>query len=1043
MTHKSERPPNFRLLFEAVPTPILVCLPNEQFTLVAVSDAYLQATWTTRESIIGRPFFEVFPDNPHDPSATGVRNLRASLQRVLATRVPDRMPIQKYDIRMPEGGFEERHWRPRNTPVFSQDGDITHIIHHAEDVTEAVRLRREGGEAKLVEAAIRETSEWFSTTLNSIGDAVVATDFSGRVTFMNGVAEKITGWTLSEARGRPLERIFVIMNETTRIPVANPVQKVLTSGKIQGLANHTILIARDGSELPIDDSAAPITDDEGHITGVVLVFHDVREKRESENALAASEEFSRRVIESSPDCLKVLDLDARLMSMNESGRRLMGIDDFAPHVGRDWLEFWSEDVRGTVSKALEKAKQGEVANFQCSSPTLKGVDKWWEVTLSPILDAERKPQRLLSVSRDITERVQANAERERLLAESDRERRIYHAALSNTPDLVYVFDLDHRFIYANEALLSMWGKSWDEAIGKNCLELGYESWHAEMHDREIEQVVATRRPIRGEVPFTGTNGRRIYDYIFTPVIQADGSVQAVAGTTRDVTERKRAEDELKVSEQRFRMTADNAPVLIWLAGTDKLCYWFNKPWLEFTGRSMNQEFGDGWVEGIHPDDVDRCMAIYHSSFDARRPFKIDYRLRHRSGQYRWVIDNGIPLFDVDHVFTGFIGSCVDIQDRIAAEEELRENDRRKDEFLAMLAHELRNPLSAIGNAVTVLQMSNDPDNSRFAKDVITRQLKHLTRLIDDLLDVSRISRGKIELRTDVLDATPILDSAVATVLPLIDERMHRLDVSIDRGKLWVNVDPTRLEQVLVNLLNNAAKYSEDAGHISLSARKDGRHVVITVLDQGVGIPPEKLPQMFELFAQGDRSLARSEGGLGIGLTVVKKLVELHGGSITAQSEGLGKGSEFTIRLLAATRPVVSRNAVENLDGKPSSKARILVVDDNVDTVRGMARLLKLIGHEVRTAHDGHEALKVAREFEPEIILLDIGLPGMDGYTVAARLRQETRCKDTVIVAMSGYGQEEDKRRSKEAGFDHHLIKPLDHDALLTLLSTGGTNTKRA
>lgn len=251
--------------------------------------------------------------------------------------------------------------------------------------------------------------------------------------------------------------------------------------------------------------------------------------------------------------------------------------------------------------------------------------------------------------------------------------------------------------------------------------------------------------------------------------------------------------------------------------------------------------------------------------------------------------------------------------------------------------------------------------------------------------------------------------------------------------------PTRLclEQVVVNLLNNAAKYSEHGGHIQLFARNDGGDILIIVRDRGVGIPPDKLPRMFELFAQGDRSLARSEGGLGIGLTIVKKLVEMHGGNIVARSAGVGRGSEFTIRLPAAKRPAFTEVNASGSNVAANKKARVLIVDDNIDTARGMERLLKLTGHETATADDGREALQVARVFRPEFILLDIGLPGMDGYEVAARMREEEWCKNAVIVAVSGYGQDEDRRRSTEAGFDHHLIKPLDHDALLSLISPTG------
>ncbi len=354
----------------------------------------------------------------------------------------------------------------------------------------------------------------------------------------------------------------------------------------------------------------------------------------------------------------------------------------------------------------------------------------------------------------------------------------------------------------------------------------------------------------------------------------------------------------------------------------------------------------------------------------------------------------------------------------------------------MLAHELRNPLAAIGSAVGVSARSGLREHIDWSMGVITRQMNHLTRLIDDLLDVSRISRGKIELRKQIHDLSLVVESAAATVKPLVDERQHALFATIDRGNLWVNADPTRLEQVIVNLLNNAAKYSENAGKIWLMAYNLGGDVVVSVKDQGIGIAPEKLPLMFELFAQGDRTLARSEGGLGIGLTIVKKLVEMHGGSVTAQSDGPGKGSAFTIRLPAASRPAAPAAAGDSPKKSKGGKCRVLVVDDNLDTAQGMASILNLLGHEVFTAHNGPEALKAASVHQPDFILLDIGLPGMNGYEVATRLRQEESSKNAFIVAVSGYGQEEDLRRSKVAGFDRHLIKPVDLESFIELLATG-------
>ncbi|WP_165250990.1 hybrid sensor histidine kinase/response regulator [Paludisphaera soli] len=633
------------------------------------------------------------------------------------------------------------------------------------------------------EDRVRAERRRYRATVDSIGDAVVAADAEGRVEFLNGVAEGLTGWTLAEARGARIGDVFVVVDEATRGPVANPAEEVLRTGRV-GLANQAVLIARGGAERFIDANAAPIVEDD-RVAGVVLVF------------------------------------------------------------------------------------------------------------------------------RDVTDRVKAAADRER------------------------------------------------------------------------------------------------------------------------------AEEEVRASERRFRLTADNAPVLIWLAGPDGGRSWFNKPWLEFTGRTMEQEAGRGWAEGVHPDDRDRCLRVLDESARAGSPFKMDYRLRRRDGEYRWIVDDGVPLGGRDGEAAGSIGSCVDIQDRVAAEEELKENDRRKDEFLAMLAHELRNPMAAVGNAVAVLEASDAPEDVAFATGVIGRQTRHLTRLIDDLLDVSRISRGKIRLRKERIDAAAVLDAAVASARPLIERRGHDLEVAVDRGRLVLDADPTRLEQMVVNLLNNAAKFSDDGGLVRLSARREGEEVVIRVEDQGIGIPPEKLRQVFELFAQGDRSLARSEGGLGIGLTVVRKLAELHGGTVEVRSEGPGRGSEFTIRLPAADglgedAPAPGATA-ERPRGGP---LRILVVDDNMDSATGLAKLLRLLGHRVETAYTGPESLAAAREHSPEVVLLDIGLPGMDGYEVAASLRREGPCKDALIVAVSGYGRDEDRRRSREAGFDRHLIKPVDRDALAALLAEG-------
>jgi signal transduction histidine kinase/ActR/RegA family two-component response regulator len=364
--------------------------------------------------------------------------------------------------------------------------------------------------------------------------------------------------------------------------------------------------------------------------------------------------------------------------------------------------------------------------------------------------------------------------------------------------------------------------------------------------------------------------------------------------------------------------------------------------------------------------------------------------------------------------------------------ELDAADRRKDEFLAMLAHELRNPLAAVANAASLLTSSDGEGDLAWAKGVIARQSSHLAHLIDDLLDVSRITAGKIRLRKEIIDVAPVLDRARDSARPLMTARHHDLICRYASDFFWVDADSTRLEQIVLNLLTNAAKYTPAGGRIELSAQKSGAEILITVRDNGIGIAPDRIPEMFRLFAQGERSIARSEGGLGIGLTIVEKLVGMHGGRIVAQSDGINCGSTFTVYF-----PAVSKASASRGNGKFASPSanlrRVLVVDDNIDTAQGLARLLTRAGHATLLAHDGPEALEQAREHAPHVIILDIGLPGMDGFEVVQRLRAEGCCADALIIAVTGYGQPEDRLRTKEAGFDHHLVKPVDLEDLNELL----------
>jgi PAS domain S-box-containing protein len=504
---------------------------------------------------------------------------------------------------------------------------------------------------------------------------------------------------------------------------------------------------------------------------------------------------------------------------------------------------------------------------------------------------------------------------------------------------------------------------------------------------------------------------------------------------------KRQSDELNHSEKRLRLMVESVKdYAIFATDVDGRISTWNRGAEQVFGWTEAEILGQEASVLFTPDDRAAGVPARQLAAALEKGRAEDERWHERKDGSRFFA-NGIatPVYDAEGTHRGFTKIARDITERKRHEEALHDADRKKDEFLAMLAHELRNPLAAVRNAVTVLKMSNAQKHIDFAKDVVERQVKQLVRLIDDLLDVSRITNGKIRLRREFLDATTILDQAIESARPFIDEGKHSLSTTIDRGNLPVKADPTRVEQIVVNLLANAAKYTEPGGKIWLSASNHGEHIVITVRDNGVGIPPEKLPEMFVLFAQGERSIARSEGGLGIGLTIVQKLAELHGGSVSAMSEGPGKGSEFSVRLPAAKKAALKAAKSDTRAPEIRRGYRILIVEDIVDTAVSMTKLLRLLGNDTEWAHDGPSAISIARTFHPEFVLLDIGLPGMDGYQVAARLRQEEFCREAVIIAVSGYGQDADRRRSLAAGFDHHMVKPVDFDSLISLIGQAASS----
>ena len=537
------------------------------------------------------------------------------------------------------------------------------------------------------------------------------------------------------------------------------------------------------------------------------------------------------------------------------------------------------------------------------------------------------------------------------------------------------------------------------------------------------------------------DGTRFWASVVISAIHAkDGSIRGFLKITRDLTESRRADEALRESEERFRVLVEGVEdYAIFLLDSEGRVESWNRGAEILKGYSASEIVGQHFSVFYTPEAMlqdkpawELRMAIEHGRVEDE-----GWRVR-KDGTKFWANVLITALHDPNGKLRGFAKVTRDMTERRNLEA-LLEVDRQKDEFLAVLAHELRNPLAPIRNALEVMmQPGVTSDASERARDIAERQLKNMTRLLDDLLDVTRIREGRIELRREIIGLSAILDAAVETSHPLISERQHQLTVERLPEEIWVEGDPVRLSQVLTNLLNNAAKYTNPGGRIELTASRSDGEAVIRVRDSGIGIDPVMLPHVFDLFVQAAQRTEVSGGGVGIGLTLAKRIVELHSGRLDAFSAGVGLGSEFVVSLPAveadrAPSPNVAARGSSKSPSEPTA-LRVLIVDDNVDAADGLALLLDLQGYPTRVAYDGATALEAVKEFRPDVAILDIGMPLMDGYELARRLRRAPETEKTILIAMTGWGQVEDLRKAKEAGFHHHLVKPSDPAVLEKLLA---------
>lgn len=627
-----------------------------------------------------------------------------------------------------------------------------------------------------------------------------------------------------------------------------------------------------------------------------------------------------------------------------------------------------------------------------------------------------------------------------------REVRVAEAEYQSLFEMAAVGNAEVRlpsglFARANRQFCALTGYSVDELVGqKTFLELTHPDDQARNAGLTAPVLKGAKSGFELETRYLRKDGRVIWIHLTSSLLlDANGTPNRALACVTDITARKQSEEQQQNRERRFRALFDSAYQFIGLLDPDGTVVDMNRTALDSAGTTLDavvgRNFGDTPWWGHYPaaraqvqDAIPRAAAGEFVRFEAK------YLPQDRTEA---TLDFSIaPIRDEAGRVVQLVTEGRDITERKQLEDALKAADQRKDEFLATLAHELRNPLAPILSGVQLMRLS--PGNEKAvvrARDVIERQLGHMVRLVDDLMDVSRINTGKVELKRERIQVRAVIDNAIEHSQALVEAGGHTLTVTVRDEPVWVDGDLTRLAQVVANLLNNAAKYTPNGGRVELSAHVEGNDAVIAVTDNGAGIAVEMLPRVFDLFAQVAGTLSRAQGGLGIGLSLVRKLLELHAGTITAESPGLGLGSTFTVRLpLVAGPQAEPTTSIAPYAGPRAVGRLVLVVDDNEDAAELLTMLLAVLGHDARAVHDGPAALDAARRIKPDVVFLDIGLPGMNGYEVAKQFRADPALATTVLIALTGWGSEDDRRRSKEAGFDHHLTKPINARQVETLLA---------
>jgi len=903
-----------------------------------------------------------------------------------------------------------------NSVVRNNDGQMIAILSLVLDITESAQA----------DAELRESEKRYRAFMDNNPSPAFLKNESGRYVFVNRALEL--------AYKRPA--VDWIGKSDSELPSVTDIAQLSTNDhlvleQLKAIETEETLDNGDGQRHYLTFKF-PVQADDGRVMVGGLSL-DITERKRAEMHAEAQRERVQLVADAVPALISFIDTDARYQLTNRAYERWFGIPQ-SEMLGKSMQEVLGAAAWKAILPYVDEVLNGRPVSYEAQVPYREGGTRWVNATYTPDRSKDGTVRGFIAHVNDITARKRAEDE---LIY----QRSLLQAITDNAQTSIFLIDVNGNALFVNPASEEMTGFSRQELVGRNLNNL--------FHPMPDDEPIPTDRKSYFDCTLNQLQAARNRESLFVhrsgaiyPVrwnaraVCRDGQTVATVAEVWDITKEKKAEQDLQATRDQLEAIIETAPSLIVVTDSSGRVLMFNKACETLTGFTRQESYQQKLFDLLVPEEGQEELKKRYRGAEAStlaEPHESPWITK--DGNRRFIewrctrVPSGSDLSG-----TLLLGIGVDTTDRRRLEDELRnqaerlaESDRRKDEFLATLAHELRNPLAPIRLGLELLKMaSDDPQTIETTRLMMERQTLQLITLVDDLLDVSRITRGKLELRKSVVALADVIQSAVEAVRPGIDEAGHTLTVEMPDNMIHLNADPNRLAQILSNLLNNSVKYTPPGGSIKLSCQCEGTQIVLAVKDNGVGVPAEMQTAIFDMFAQIDRSIERGYAGLGIGLTLVKSLVEMHEGKIEVHSDGINCGSEFKVQLpMLMEQPALVTSNDTAAAHVSNTRCRVLIVDDNKAAADMLAMLVRMQGHEVVTVSDGYEAVQQAAEFLPHMILMDIGMPKMNGYEAARAIRKQPWGKLLLLVALTGWGQDEDKRRTKAAGFDHHLVKPAD------------------